>query len=208
MDLPWDKLDVTTFSWQKALGGEGAHGVLILSPRAVERLETYTPAWPLPKIFRLTSKGKLNEGIFLGETINTPSMLCIADAVDALDWMEGLGGLTATRARADANFAALQAWVDRTPWIENLAADPAVRSNTSVCLRIVDPQVAALDEAAQRDFVKKLTKLLETEGAALDIGGYRDAPPGLRVWCGSTVDTADVEALLPWLDWAFAAAKA
>lgn len=207
-DLPWDKLDVTTFSWQKAMGGEGGHGVLILSPRAVERLETFAPDRPLPKIFRMTKGGKLIEGIFLGETINTPSMLCIADAVDALDWMEGLGGLTATRARADANFAALQAWVDRTPWIENLAADPAVRSNTSVCLRIVDPQVAALDEAAQRDFVKKLTKLLETEGAALDIGGYRDAPPGLRVWCGSTVDTADVEALLPWLDWAFAAAKA
>ncbi|PJN95762.1 phosphoserine aminotransferase, partial [Amaricoccus sp. HAR-UPW-R2A-40] len=207
-DLPWDKLDVTTFSWQKAMGGEGGHGVLILSPRAVERLETFAPDRPLPKIFRMTKGGKLIEGIFLGETINTPSMLCIADAVDALDWMEGLGGLPATRARADANFAALQAWVDRTPWIENLAADPAVRSNTSVCLRIVDPQIAALDEAAQRDFVKKLTKLLETEGAALDIGGYRDAPPGLRLWCGSTVDTADVEALLPWLDWAFAAARA
>lgn len=207
-DLPWDKLDVTTFSWQKAMGGEGGHGVLILSPRAVERLETFAPDRPLPKIFRLTKGGKLIEGIFAGETINTPSMLAVADAVDALDWMEGLGGLPATRARADANFAALQAWVDRTPWVENLAADPAARSNTSVCLRIVDPGIAALDEAAQRDFVKKLTKLLEAEGAALDIGGYRDAPPGLRVWCGSTVDTADVEALLPWLDWAFATAKA
>lgn len=207
-DLPWDKLDVTTFSWQKAMGGEGGHGVLILSPRAVERLETYVPARPLPKIFRLTKGGKLIEGIFAGETINTPSMLAVADAVDALEWMEGIGGLTATRARADANFAALQAWVDRTPWVENLAADPAVRSNTSVCLKIVDPEIAGRDEAAQRDFVKKLTKLLETEEAALDIGGYRDAPPGLRVWCGSTVDTADVEALLPWLDWAFAAAKA
>lgn len=206
--LPWDKLDVTTFSWQKAMGGEGGHGVLILSPRAVERLTTFTPDRPLPKIFRLTKGGKLIEGIFAGETINTPSMLCVADAVDALEWMEGIGGLAATRARADANFAALQAWVDRTPWVENLAADPAVRSNTSVCLKIVDPEIAALDEAAQRDFVKKLTKLLETEGAALDIGGYRDAPPGLRVWCGSTVDTADVEALLPWLDWAFATAKA
>ena len=207
-DLPWDKLDVTTFSWQKAMGGEGGHGVIILSPRAVERLETYVPARPLPKIFRLTKGGKLIEGVFAGETINTPSMLCVADAVDALDWMEGIGGLAATRARADANFAALQAWVDRTPWVENLAADPAARSNTSVCLKIVDPEIAALDEAAQRDFVKKLTKLLEAEGAALDIGGYRDAPPGLRVWCGSTVDTADIEALLPWLDWAFAAAKA
>lgn len=207
-DLPWDKLDVTTFSWQKAMGGEGGHGVLILSPRAVERLTTFTPDRPLPKIFRLTKGGKLIEGIFAGETINTPSMLAVADAVDALEWMEGIGGLTATRARADANFAALQAWVDRTPWVENLAADPAVRSNTSVCLKIVDPEIAGRDEAAQRDFVKKLTKLLETEEAALDIGGYRDAPPGLRVWCGSTVDTADVEALLPWLDWAFAAAKA
>ena len=207
-DLPWDKLDVTTFSWQKAMGGEGGHGVIILSPRAVERLETYVPARPLPKIFRLTKGGKLIEGVFAGETINTPSMLCVADAVDALDWMEGIGGLAATRARADANFAALQAWVDRTPWVENLAADPAARSNTSVCLKIVAPEIAALDEAAQRDFVKKLTKLLEAEGAALDIGGYRDAPPGLRVWCGSTVDTADIEALLPWLDWAFASAKA
>ena len=207
-DLPWDKLDVTTFSWQKAMGGEGGHGVIILSPRAVERLTSFTPDRPLPKIFRLTKGGKLIEGVFAGETINTPSMLCVADAVDALDWMEGIGGLAATRARADANFAALQAWVDRTPWVENLAADPAARSNTSVCLKIVDPEIAALDEAAQRDFVKKLTKLLEAEGAALDIGGYRDAPPGLRVWCGSTVDTADIEALLPWLDWAFAAAKA
>lgn len=207
-DLPWDKLDVTTFSWQKAMGGEGGHGVIILSPRAVERLTSFTPDRPLPKIFRLTKGGKLIEGVFAGETINTPSMFCVADAVDALEWMEEIGGLTATRARADANFAALQAWVDRTPWVENLAADPAARSNTSVCLKIVDPEIAALDEAAQRDFVKKLTKLLETEGAALDIGGYRDAPPGLRVWCGSTVDTADIEALLPWLDWAFASAKA
>ena len=207
-DLPWDKLDVTTFSWQKAMGGEGGHGVIILSPRAVERLTSFTPDRPLPKIFRLTKGGKLIEGVFAGETINTPSMFCVADAVDALEWMEEIGGLTATRARADANFAALQAWVDRTPWVENLAADPAARSNTSVCLKIVDPEIAALDEAAQRDFVKKLTKLLEAEGAALDIGGYRDAPPGLRVWCGSTVDTADIEALLPWLDWAFASAKA
>jgi phosphoserine aminotransferase len=207
-DLPWDKLDVTTFSWQKAMGGEAAHGILVLSPRAVERLETFVPPRPLPKIFRLTKGGKLIEGIFAGETINTPSMLCVADAVDALDWMEELGGLDATRARADANFAALQEWVDRTPWVENLVADPAARSNTSVCLRIVDPAIAALDEAGQRAFVKALVKLLETEGVAYDIAGYRDAPPGLRVWCGTTVDTGDVEALGPWLDWAFATARA
>ncbi|MBP7241852.1 phosphoserine transaminase [Amaricoccus sp.] len=207
-DLPWDKLDVTTFSWQKAMGGEGGHGVLILSPRAVERLETFTPDRPLPKIFRMTKGAKLIEGIFAGETINTPSMLAVADAVDALDWMEGIGGLDATRARADANFAALQAWVDATAWVENLVADPAARSNTSVCLSIVDAGIAALDEAAQRDFVKKLAKLLETEGVAYDIAGYRDAPPGLRIWCGTTVDADDVQALGPWLDWAFAAARA
>jgi phosphoserine aminotransferase len=206
-DLPWAKLDVTTFSWQKAMGGEAAHGVLILSPRAVERLETYTPPRPLPKIFRLTKGGKLIDGVFKGETINTPSMLCVADAVDALDWMEGIGGLAATRARADANAAAVQAWVDATPWVENLVADPAARSNTSVCLRIVDPEIAGRDEAAQRDFVKAMTKLLEAEGVAYDIAGYRDAPPGLRIWCGTTVDTADVAALGPWLDWAFATAR-
>ena len=207
-DLDWAKLDVVTFSWQKAMGGEGAHGVLILSPRAVARLESYTPDRPLPKIFRMTKGGKLIEGIFKGETINTPSMLCVADCVDALGWMEGLGGLDATRARADANFAALQAWVDRTDWVENLVTEPAARSNTSVCLRITDPAVAALDDAGQRDFVKKLTKLLETEEAAYDIGGYRDSPAGLRIWCGTTVDTADIEALTPWLDWAFAELRA
>ncbi len=206
-DLPWAKLDVTTFSWQKAMGGEGGHGVIILSPRAVERLETFTPPRPLPKIFRLTKGGKLIEGVFAGETINTPSMLCVADAVDALDWMEGLGGLAATRARADANAGALQAWVDRTDWVENLVAEPAARSNTSVCLRIVDPAIAGRDEAAQRDFVKAMTKLLESEGVAYDIAGYRDAPPGLRIWCGTTVDTADVTALTPWLDWAFATTR-
>jgi phosphoserine aminotransferase len=206
--LPWDKLDVTTFSWQKAMGGEAAHGVLILSPRAVERLESFVPDWPLPKIFRLTKGGKLIEGIFQGETINTPSMLCVADCLDALEWMEGIGGLEATRARADANFAALQAWVDRTLWVENLVAEPATRSNTSVCLKIADPQMAALEEAAQRDFVKRMTRLLESEGVAYDIAGYRDAPPGLRVWCGTTVETADVEALTPWLDWAYAATAA
>jgi phosphoserine aminotransferase len=206
--LPWDKLDVTTFSWQKAMGGEAAHGVLILSPRAVERLENFVPDRPLPKIFRLTKGGKLIEGIFQGETINTPSMLCVADCLDALEWMEGIGGLEATRARADANFAALQAWVDRTLWVENLVAEPATRSNTSVCLKIADPQMAALEEAAQRDFVKRMTRLLESEGVAYDIAGYRDAPPGLRVWCGTTVETADVEALTPWLDWAYAATAA
>jgi phosphoserine aminotransferase len=207
-DLDWPKLDVITFSWQKAMGGEGGHGVLILSPRAVERLESFTPDRPLPKIFRLTKGNKLIEGIFAGETINTPSMFAVADALDALDWMERIGGLAATRARADANFAALQGWVDRTNWIENLVTEPTARSNTSVCLRIVDPAIAAQDEAAQRDFVKRMTKLLETEGAAFDVAGYRDAPPGLRIWCGSTVETVDIEALTPWLDWAFATAKA
>ncbi|MCC0065738.1 MAG: phosphoserine transaminase [Rhodovulum sp.] len=202
--LDWERLDVTTFSWQKALGGEGAHGMLILSPRAVARLESFVPPRPLPKIFRLTKGGKLIEGIFLGETINTPSMLCVADCLDALEWMEGLGGLEATCARADANAAALQDWVDGAGWIENLVADPRARSNTSVCLRITDPGIASRDEAAQRDFVKRMTKLLESERAAYDIASYRDAPPGLRIWCGTTVETADVRALTLWLDWAFA----
>jgi len=201
--VDWAKVDVLTFSWQKVLGGEGAHGVLVLSPRAVERLETYAPPRPLPKIFRLTKGGKLIEGIFRGETINTPSMWCVADLADALDWMEESGGLAAMAARADANFTALQSWVDRTPWIENLVTDPAIRSNTSVCLRISDPAVAALDDAAQRDVTKKMVKLLEAEGAAFDINGYRDAPAGLRIWCGATVEAADIEALTPWLDWAF-----
>jgi phosphoserine aminotransferase len=196
-DLPWDKLDVTTFSWQKVLGGEGGHGVLILSPRAVERLETYTPAWPLPKIFRMTKGGKLIEGIFVGETINTPSMLCVEDYIDALEWADELGGWKALAARADANAAALNAWVEKTPWIENLAVDPATRSNTSVCLKITDPR-------ADAETPKKIASLLEKENAALDINGYRDAPPGLRIWCGATVETADIEALTPWLDWAFA----
>lgn len=207
-DLDWDKLDVTTFSWQKAMGGEGAHGVIVLSPRAVERLETFTPDRPVPKIFRLTKGGKLIEGIFKGETINTPSMLAVADADDSLDWIESIGGLTQTFARANANFAALQEWVDRTDWVENLVADPAQRSNTSVCLKIVDATVAALDDDAQRAFTKAMVKLLEAEDAAYDINGYRDAPAGLRIWCGATVDTADVQALTPWLDWAFSSAKA
>lgn len=207
-DLDWDKLDVTTFSWQKAMGGEGAHGVIVLSPRAVERLETFVPDRPLPKIFRMTKSGKLIEGIFTGATINTPSMLAVADADDALEWMEGLGGLSTTRARADANFEALQSWVDQTDWVENLVAEPAARSNTSVCLKIIDPVVAALDDSAQRAFTKAMVKLLESEAAAYDINGYRDAPAGLRIWCGATVDTADVSAMTPWLDWAFETAKA
>ena len=205
--IDWAKIDVLTFSWQKVMGGEGAHGVLVLSPRAVERLESYTPPRPLPKIFRMTKGGKLIEGIFKGETINTPSMLCVADALDALEWFREIGGAKAVQARADANFGALQAWVDATAWVENLVAEPSARSNTSVCLKVVDPAVAALDDAGQRAFVKKMVTLLEKEGAALDVNGYRDAPAGLRIWCGATVDTADVEALIPWLDWAFAAAK-
>lgn len=202
-DLPWAKLDVVTFSWQKALGGEAAHGVLILSPRAVARLESYAPAWPMPKLFRMTKGGKVNLEIFEGATINTPSMLCVEDAIDALKWGERIGGLAEMRRRADANLDVLARWVDKTSWVEFLAADPAIRSNTSVCLKVVDPRVTALDEAAQADFAKKLASALEKEAVALDIGGYRDAPPGLRIWCGATVETSDLEALTPWLDWAF-----
>ncbi len=208
MPLPWKKLDVVTFSWQKVLGGEGAHGMLILSPRAVERLESYTPPWPLPKIFRLTKGGKLNEGIFDGATINTPSMLCVEDYIDALKWAASLGGLDALHARADRNAAVLSAWVEKAPWVDFLCADPAIRSNTSVCLKIVDAEISALDDGAQRAFVKAMEKLLDSEDAAYDVGGYRDAPPGLRIWCGATVETSDIEALGPWLDWAFASAKA
>lgn len=205
--LDWAKLDVVTFSWQKVIGGEGGHGVLILSPRAVERLESYTPPRPLPKIFRLTKGGKLIEGIFDGATINTPSMLCVEDYIDALKWASGIGGLDALHARADANFLALSEWVEQTPWADFLCGDPALRSNTSVCLKITDRDIAALDEAAQRAFVKKIESLLEAEEVAFDIGGYRDAPPGLRIWCGATVERNDIEALGPWLNWAFAAAK-
>jgi phosphoserine aminotransferase len=207
-NLDWSRLDAVTFSWQKVLGGEAGHGMLVLSPRAVERLESDTPDRPLPKVFRLTKGGKLIDGIFKGETINTPSMLAVADFHCALDWAGEVDGLPGLVARADANFLALQTWVDRTGWVENLVADPAARSNTSVCLKITDNQIAALDEAAQRAFVKQIVGLLEDEGAALDIGAHRDAPPGLRIWCGATVDTADIEALTPWLDWAFATAKA
>ncbi len=207
-ELPWDKIDVATFSWQKVLGGEAAHGVLILGPRAVERLETYKPAWPLPKIFRLTKNGKLNEGIFAGDTINTVSLLCVEDYNWALEWALAQGGQSALIARADANAAALDRWVQATPWVEHLAADPATRSNTSVCLRFADDAVAGLDEAAKAALVKKMAALLEAEDAAYDVASYRDAPAGLRVWCGATVETADVEALGPWLDWAFHTARA
>nr|WMC96498.1 phosphoserine transaminase [Aminobacter aminovorans] len=206
--LDFRKLDVVTFSWQKVLGGEGAHGMLILSPRAVERLESYKPAWPLPKIFRLTSGGKLIEGIFKGETINTPSMLCVEDYLDALNWAKGLGGLDALLARADANFAAIDAFVEKSGWLANLAVVAETRSNTSVCLSIVDPEVAALDKDGQAAFAKGMVSALEKEGVAFDIGAYRDAPPGLRIWAGATVETSDLVALMPWLDWAFANQKA
>jgi phosphoserine aminotransferase len=206
--LDWPKLDVATFSFQKALGGEGGHGVLVLSPRAVDRLETCKPAWPLPKIFRLTKGGKLIEGIFEGETINTPSMLVIEDYVDALKWGASIGGLKELMRRADSNLHAISQWVSRTPWVDFLCADEAARSNTSVCLKIVDPAIAALSDDKQRAFVKQMEALLGKEEAAYDIGGYRDAPPGLRIWCGATVERADLEALCPWLDWAFAEAKA
>ncbi|MGR3640048.1 phosphoserine transaminase [Alterinioella nitratireducens] len=199
-DLPWDKLDVTTFSWQKVMGGEAAHGMLVLSPRAVERLESYTPAWPLPKIFRMTKGGKLIEGIFEGATINTPSMLCVEDYLFALNWAREVGGLEGLRARADANARAIWDFCDSRDWIANLAEDPATRSNTSVCLKFTDDRIT--DGAA---FAKAVAKRLEAEGVALDVGAYRDAPAGLRIWCGATVETADIEALLPWIDWAYEA---
>src|SRR6187549_1981233 len=206
--LDWPKLDVVTFSWQKALGGEAAHGMLILSPRAVARLESYAPPWPLPKIFRMTKGGKLNEGIFKGATINTPSMLCVEDYLDTLAWGKSIGGLSALIARADANAKALSGWVARTPWVEHLASDPAIRSNTSVCLKVVDPAVLKLPADAQAKFVKGIAAALEKEGIAYDIDAYRDAPSGLRIWCGATVERSDVEALTLWLDWAYAEAKA
>ena len=198
-DMPWDKLDVTTFSWQKVLGGEGAHGVIILGPRAVERLETYTPSWPLPKIFRLMAKGSLAEGVFKGETINTPSMLAVEDVIFALEWAKSVGGLSGLMARSNANAAALGKIVEERSWLGHLAADEATRSKTSVCLTV---------EGADEAFIKKFAGLLEAEGAAYDIAGYRDAPPGLRIWCGATVDTADVEALGPWFDWAYETLRA
>ncbi|HEY4345383.1 MAG TPA: phosphoserine transaminase [Parvibaculum sp.] len=207
-DLPWAKLDVTTFSWQKALGGEAAHGMLILSPRAVERLETYKPEWPLPKIFRMTKGGKLIDGIFKGETINTPSMLCVEDYLDALNWAESIGGLKSLISRADGNAAVIADWVENTGWVDFLAEDVKTRSNTSVCLKVVDPAITALSDDDQAAFAKKIADLLDKEGVAYDIGGYRDAPAGLRIWAGATIEMDDMRALMPWLDWAFAEAKA
>lgn len=206
--LDWAKLDVTTFSWQKVLGGEAAHGMLILSPRAVARLESYKPAWPLPKVFRLTSGGKLIKGIFEGETINTPSMLCVEDYIDALQWAKKVGGLDGLVKRADANARAIASWVKKTSWIDFLAVKPKTRSNTSVCLKFTDPAVTAPAPEAQANFAKGVVAFLEKEGVGLDLGHYRDAPPGLRIWCGATVQTRDVKALLPWIEMAFAAEKA
>lgn len=206
-DMPWDKLDVTTWSWQKVLGGEGGHGMLVLSPRAVERLESYNPPWPLPKIFRMTKNGKLNEGIFQGLTINTPSMLAVEDCLDALYWVESLGGSAATIARSAANYKAVAEWVDRTGWVEFLADREDIRSTTSICLSIADSWFQALDTSARMPFIKSMTKLLEAEGVAYDIASYRDAPPGLRIWGGATVEASDLKALTAWLDWAYASAK-
>lgn len=206
--MPWDKLDVVTFSWQKVLGGEAQHGMLILSPRAVERLESHKPAWPVPKIFRLTKEGKINRGIFEGDTINTPSMLCVEDALDAMAWARSVGGARGLARRTQDNFRALARWVERTPWIDFLAADPACRSPTSVCLKLAGAASAAMSQEEQAALCKQLTAVLEKEGVAYDIGAYRDAPPGLRVWCGATVETADIDALVAWLDWAYAAVRA
>ncbi len=203
MDLPWNKLDVVTWSWQKVLGGEAAHGMLALSPRAVERLETYTPSWPLPKLFRLTSKGKIAEGIFKGETINTPSMLCAEDALDSLRWAESVGGLPALIGRCEGNLAAVARWVDQTDWVDFLPERVDTRSCTSICLKIVAPWFTALPDDARAKTAKQLVGLLEKEGVAFDIGSYRDAPPGIRIWTGATIETSDVEMLLPWLDWAY-----
>jgi phosphoserine aminotransferase len=208
MDLPWKKLDVATWSWQKVLGGEAAHGMLALSPRAVERLESYRPPWPLPKIFRLTKDGKLNEGIFKGETINTPSMLCVEDALDSLAWAEKVGGLKGTIARSEANLATIAEWVSRTDWVDFLAAREEIRSCTSICLQIVDPWFKGLSGEDRAAAAKKMVGTLEEEGVAYDVNAYRDAPPGLRIWGGATVENEDIEALLPWLDWAFEQTKA
>jgi len=208
MDLPWAKLDVVTYSWQKVLGGEAQHGILILGPRAVERLETYKPPRPLPKLFRLTKDGKLTEGVFKGETINTPSMLCVEDALDSLRWAEGVGGLPGLIQRSEGNLAEIAAWVERTPWVDFLPERPDIRSCTSICLKIVDPAVSALDKERQAAFAKDLTSRLEAEGVAYDIAAYRAAPPGIRIWGGATVERGDIAALLPWLDWSFAETKA
>lgn len=208
MHLPWEKLDVATWSWQKVLGGEAAHGMLALSPRAAERLQSYAPPWPLPKVFRLTSGGKLNEDIFKGATINTPSMLCVEDALDGLRWAESIGGLPALIARSEANLAAVAAWVARSDWADFLAEDPRTRSNTSISLKIVTPWFSALDGGGKADAAKRIAALLDAEGVAHDIASYRDAPPGLRIWGGATVETSDIVALLPWLDWAHAKIRA
>jgi phosphoserine aminotransferase len=207
MALPWDKLDAVTWSWQKALGGEAAHGMLVLSPRAVERLESYVPPWPLPKIFRMTKGGKLNEDLFKGSTINTPSMLCVEDALDTLRWAEGIGGLSALIARSQKNLGVLAAWVERTPWVEFLAREASYRSSTSICLSLIEPWFQAFTREAQQAHVKKLAGLLDKKGVAYDIASYIDAPPGLRIWGGSTVEASDLEALTPWLDWAYARAR-
>jgi phosphoserine aminotransferase len=207
MDMPWGKLDVVTYSWQKVLGGEAQHGMIVLSPRAVARLESYSPPWPMPKIFRMTKGGKLIEGIFKGETINTPSLLCVEDVLDAMKWAEQVGGLKGLIRRSEANLAAIAAWVEKTAWVDFLAARPDIRSCTSICLKFADPWFAGLDAERQAAVAKDVAGRLEKEGVAFDIGGYRDAPPGLRIWGGATVETADIEALLPWLDWAYAEVK-
>ena len=205
--IDWSKADVVTYSWQKVLGGEAAHGMLILSPRAIARLESYTPPWPLPKLFRIKKNGKLDRAIIEGETINTPSMMCVEDYVDALTWAERIGGLSTLSARADANASELYDWIDRTPWVQCLAADPATRSNTSVCMTFADPAVARLPIETQAALAREIMAMLDAEGVARDIGSYRDAPPGLRIWTGATVEASDLAALTPWLDWAFAVAK-
>ncbi|MGB4107433.1 MAG: phosphoserine transaminase [Alphaproteobacteria bacterium] len=207
-DMPWDKLDVTTWSWQKVLGGEAAHGMIVLSPRAVQRLETYTPPWPMPKTFRMLKKGKLNDGIFSGETINTPSMLAVADVLDSLKWVQSIGGLKATMKRCEENSGIVNQWVEKAPFVDFLAKDPKTRSRTSVCMKFNEPWFTALDEESQQAFVKDVTKALESEKAAYDAGSYRDAPAGLRIWCGSTVEADDVRAVLPWIEWAYESAKA
>jgi phosphoserine aminotransferase len=207
-NLDFSKLDVVTYSWQKVLGGEAAHGMLILSPRAVARLESYSPPWPMPKLFRMTKGGKLIDGIFTGETINTPSMLCVEDYIDALDWAKSIGGLSALKQRADKNLAAIESWVEKTPWAEFLAKEKTTRSNTSVCIAVIDPAVKALAPDAQAAFIKAMDNALEKENAGYDTAGHRDAPPHIRLWAGATVETSDLEALFPWLDWAFAQAKA
>ena len=207
MDIPWDKTDIVTWSWQKVMGGEAAHGMLVLSPRAVERIESYDPPWPMPKVFRLKKKDKLNEEIFEGVTINTPSMLCVEDALDGLKWAESIGGFKALRARVEQNFKILSAWVEQSDWIEFICKDPVIRSDTSVVLIVNDPWFASMDEDGQRAAIKKLTGLLDKEEVAFDVGSHRDAPPGLRIWCGATVESSDLAALGPWLDWAYATVK-